>query len=692
MHPNLRFYLIILLINLSQYSLSSAQENEIKILTEQLKKASGKERVDAWNQLADIYKLSSPDLALNYGDSAMQMSLKINYKIGWADANANIGAVQFLAQNVDLSLNYFIKAQKIYLASKIYTKLARALNNIGEVYLDKYQRTKKNQYLINAKQYFQEGLTYVLKHNDQTSIAYNYISLANWHLVQDNLDSAQYYYEKSLQISGKLKDYDAMSRAYINLSYVAESEGDEKEAFNYLFKGLDFAHKSDFINTEAFALNKLAETYLNRENFDSAYFYVNKSLKVIQKSKPFSYLEEQRAFEILHDFHLAKGNADSVKVYFQVHKENLNDRNKVITKAALDFLHQEEIIQEQVVRQSKIIQLIMGILLILASIFLIYVIFSIRKQKQINRELADKKKKIEGYAQDLEVLNTQVNLQKDELLDKKKKIDDSINFGLLIQQASLPLLQDIRRIIPELFVFYVPLDVVSGDFYWFAQTEVKPVFTQIQDFPDEKTVLKGFENEKSILVVADCTGHGIPGAFMSMIGNTLLHEAVYVLNLSSPGQIIQHVYSKVKDILRQDQLLGGGGMEIAVCVVDSEKKQLTYSGAGISLILAQDGNVEHIKGDKVSLNPDKHLKEFSEYTFSVNEGSSMNFYMHSDGFIHQFGGDSQKKLSTKRLLEWVKEYHLLPMPIQSEKFEEAFYEWKGEKHQIDDVTLLGFRI
>jgi serine phosphatase RsbU (regulator of sigma subunit) len=260
-----------------------------------------------------------------------------------------------------------------------------------------------------------------------------------------------------------------------------------------------------------------------------------------------------------------------------------------------------------------------------------------------------------------------------QLNEKNEDLLSSIHYARLIQEAILPSEERFRSVLPESFVFHKPRDIVSGDFYWLQEYDGK------------------------ILVAAvDCTGHGVPGAFMSIIGNNQLNAAVREEGLTTPSLILDSLNRGVSSTLRsQTEGSGAGikdGMDIALICIDLENKQIQYSGAYNPLYIIRDGKLLETKGDKfpIGLAQDDDLRLFTNHTFELMEGDCL--YIFSDGYPDQFGGPMGKKFKYDNFRSLLFEIHQLSPRKQLKQVEHRFDEWKGELVQLDDVLLIGIRL
>jgi len=266
--------------------------------------------------------------------------------------------------------------------------------------------------------------------------------------------------------------------------------------------------------------------------------------------------------------------------------------------------------------------------------------------------------------------------QKDEIINKntvleyqKKEIEDSIRYARRIQSAVIPSEKDCVNLLTESFVFFKPLNIVSGDFYWISHVGNKIIFT-----------------------AADCTGHGVPGAFMSMLGVAFLNEIVNKDHITEPDLILNQLREKVIQALQQQGLTGEArdGMDIAIICVDKAAKKLSFAGAYNPLIMIRNGEIVETAGDKMPIGIYENMPPFRRHNIDIDKGDV--FYMSSDGYEDQFGGLVGKKFKSKQFKQLLLEIHKQPMEKQKEVLEKSFEEWKGDLPQVDDIVVVGLSI
>ena len=283
-------------------------------------------------------------------------------------------------------------------------------------------------------------------------------------------------------------------------------------------------------------------------------------------------------------------------------------------------------------------------------------------------------------AQEKKILEDKVEERTTELKETNSKLNvaftdikDSINYAQRIQQAILPLQEKIREVLPDSFILLKPRDVVSGDFYWFG------------------TVEKNNEVHH-IIAAADCTGHGVPGAFMSMIGNTILNEIVVTKEIADPSEILSQLHHGVRTSLKQNQNTSRDGMDICLCSINVKSKEVIYAGAFNPLwILRNNKTVEVIKATKTAIGgytSDSQI--FESHKVQLQKGESV--YLFTDGYADQFGGSDGKKLTTKKFRDTIVGLHDKSMDEQGFYLNNFIEIWRGEEFQVDDILVIGIRI
>ena len=309
----------------------------------------------------------------------------------------------------------------------------------------------------------------------------------------------------------------------------------------------------------------------------------------------------------------------------------------------------------------------------LAALFLITLVYFIiiwRTRKLVKaRELLEKM--VDEKTMLLKKEKEVVEHIKSELEEKNKDITDSINYAKRIQEAILPSKEAILQVFPESFILYKPKDIVSGDFYWFTETE-----------------------DYYLVAAIDCTGHGVPGAFMSLIASILLNEIVTEKKIWIPSHILQELNNSIIKVLKQNESDSStrDGMDMSICRIDKKRSKLVFAGAARPLYVIRDAALLETKGQGYPIGGHYGLMNltYSDMEMDLQKGDM--FYIFSDGYADQFREGDKKKFTTKRLKAFLTEICSDNMSIQSNKLNRAFEEWKGTGSQIDDILIIGIKI
>ena len=297
-----------------------------------------------------------------------------------------------------------------------------------------------------------------------------------------------------------------------------------------------------------------------------------------------------------------------------------------------------------------------------AYILLVVVLITI-----IIRARTSQLSKANQFLTEKDKISQQVEIQKKELETKNQNITDSMHYAQRIIYAMTPSLKQVKRSFNEFFVFYQPKDIVSGDFYWFGEI-----------------------NEKLAIAAIDCTGHGIPGAFMSIIGFDLLRNITKNKAIDNPAEILNQLNKGVAETFKDnEESQVNDGMDLAFCVIDRKRKILEYAGAFNPIYIVRDNNIIELKGDRFAVGLASQNQSFTLHTMELFDEDMI--YMFSDGYVDQFGGPQGKKFKTRRFRHILLNIHKLPLSNQQEILKSSFDNWKGELEQVDDILVIGLK-
>lgn len=294
-----------------------------------------------------------------------------------------------------------------------------------------------------------------------------------------------------------------------------------------------------------------------------------------------------------------------------------------------------------------------------------------KAQKQLLIELERINEKLELQ---VKARTQEIEAKNEELFEINENILDSIKYAKRIQNAILPSEEKIKQLLPHSFIYFKPRDIVSGDFYWIEQFELN-------------------SDEMVVYATADCTGHGVPGAFVSIVGNCFLSLANQLEEIEKPGEILDFLNTKIKETFnaKYSKERINDGMDIALCIINKTKNELHFSGAKNAVIIVRGNKIKVIKGDRsaIGYSYEKEPSKFISTTYALEKGDMI--YTFSDGYADQFGGKNGKKFKYSNLRKLFLEISKMPVQKQEEKIEETFLNWKGDLEQLDDILIIGVR-
>ena len=512
-----------------------------------------------------------------------------------------------------------------------------------------------------------KAISLYTKAKDTTGIISSLTNISLDYLDRNENDSALYYLSKLKRFDDKMKEkskyffHQNFGKYYFNVR-------NYDEAIKEYNKALSIANKHEMIDSKTTCLTLIAITHLNLKQYTKAESTLLESIAIANNNNLLH--EANEAYIVLIELYekqerfkkaleIKKLNDKIEKEIFTI--EKINKINEIETRLRLS--EKEQIITQQELKikkeqlntleaKSKISQLIYFILLCIIIIFFIIIIF-IRAKK----------------------LTSKIKAQKLLLEVKSKEVTDSIKYAKRIQSAILPSSKTIKEYLPNSFIFYKPKDIVAGDFYWLES-----------------------KNDTVLFAVADCTGHGVPGAMVSVICNNGLNRSVREYGLINPSDILNKTREIVISEFEKSDEDVRDGMDIALCSikykVESKKSQTTailqYAGANNPLWIVRDHELIDIRPDKQPIG--KHFKNSSFTPHSIELKKGDTIYIFSDGYADQFGGPKGKKFMYKPFKNLLLSIQDKDMDDQKEILEQRFNEWKGNLEQVDDVCVIGIRI
>ncbi|MGB0524720.1 MAG: tetratricopeptide repeat protein [Flammeovirgaceae bacterium] len=649
----------------------SAKTHQYILTAIELARQSNNQEIlaDAYLNLSQFYEYY-PGFDTNELEAALK-SLEIFNSI---NNEAQIGRLSVIIGNIYKDQGNLPDALKYYLDAKpIFEKTgdkqyeAIVLGSIGLIYLN------ENKY-NSALDYFQEALDILLadsleNNRSYEEIAITYTNMGRCEAELGNYNKAMDYFIRAKKIDEDMEDDYGVAFDYFAIAEVLEKQNSNHSALKYVTSAIErFEEVGD--NSSIIACRILeGKLYRKMRLYDQALEQLTQAVQQAKhdNTKPFEregYEELSKLYEVMGDIPKAfetykqyiavKDSITSSEVSAAI--EKLRNSYEVKEKAKENERLQKEIINEQLRREEEknkrnqltAFSLIGGVLLIT----LLLVIFSRYKLKQKANDELEQKNKIIAYS--------------------NEKITGSIRYGRRIQKALLAAGEPIELAFPDSFVFLKPKDIVSGDFFWYVN-----------------------RGEEQIIAAIDCTGHGVPGAFMTVFGYSLLNKIVNGDGVTDPSQILALLGLEVMKLFQtkeEDQIIQDG-MDMALCKIDQKNKQLHFAGANRPLLLYNKEGQHYIKGDKVGLGGKIMLergKPFNTHTFNYETDDT--FYIFSDGYQDQFGGPDGKKFMSKRFRKYLADIQPYSMQDQAHMLETHIQEWMINEKQTDDMIIIGIRL
>ncbi|TAE00072.1 MAG: hypothetical protein EAZ97_07040 [Bacteroidetes bacterium] len=677
------------------------------------------------SELSYFYRGFKPDSSMLLAEQNLELSKKLNYIKGFALSFLDVAGAFLFLDNYNQAI-YYCKQALTY-SDQIPEKYVKGmiLNMLGRVYLTQSDYKK-------ALQYFLEALKVREKCGDQLGVAQTYNYIATVYDQQDNKVLALEYHEKALKIREKYNDHQGIAQSLNNIGKMYRFKKEYEKALEYFQNAYKMDNILKYHYGRAIDLNNIASIYVQQNKKQEALKIYEQVLALRDSLKDgkgtvYTLIALAQLQLSLNSVEIAKKHAEQAEklseiynlpnelqdIYFILSKcydyENniaqaflfhkmgtqLKDslfnmeKSKISAnlqsaydlekkEAQIDLLYKDKTIQDQ----SNSFKLNIALLIFLAMSIIAFLLWkNYRKSVIINEQLVLQKNQITEKNEELFQANEEltinldiINKQRQEILQKNNNITDSINYAKRIQMAILPLEEDFENVFGKdnFFIIYEPKNIVSGDFYWLH-----------------------LEGNTTMLAVVDCTGHGVPGALMSMIGRESLDKIVSDQKDLMPNQILTLLDIHVRQILKQNSTKTNDGMDICLVQIDKKENQIAYSGAKIPLIYVQDHQLFKIKGNSFSIGGKKIGKEESFTTHIIELDKMVQevvFYMSSDGYQDQFGGKEGRKFMSKAFKELLDNIHIDNMKEQKYILEKTFVEWKNKSDQTDDITVVGIKI
>jgi serine phosphatase RsbU (regulator of sigma subunit) len=699
MQNSWRFFFLFYLLLWSGWEQGYAQNKALDSLQgvlAQLKEDTS--RVRTLNLLSQQYQETNALEALRYAEQALKLGQKLRFVHGEAQANVNLGWIYYRRNILEKAIEYTqaALAQSISLGDLLLE--AQVLTNLGALYNEQGNYKKSLDYFDKSLGIFQK-----LNHHQGVGRCLNNLAFTHFKAKQYTL--AADFVRRSLRHNTDNAYYRAFAlRTQGDIAYAQQQYTPAIEAWKATLTLADSIQNNSL---KVATLNRMAEVYIAQSQENKA---VNVLQMAVALGQQFGYRAELRqTYALLAKTYKQQGNYEQglawQERFFALHDSIFNEKNaeKINTLAALFENEQKEkeilLLKTQANEQDKKNQqrgwLLLATLLLVAFVSTIALLTQRSRQKlqKINAsltkakdEITEKNEEINQQKEELVQTLELIEQQRVDLLRKNEDVLASINYALQIQQAVLPTEQEFAQAFGKegYFIFYKPRDIVSGDFYF------------LENIQQQDTNI-------TLLAVADCTGHGVPGAFMSMIGSQILTETVGKEHIVDPAAVLNSLQSRIRQALHQERSLSRDGMDICIvtCYQREDYLRIDFAGAMNPLfVIRQEGKLEKIRPDRMPVGGGVHYKPVPYQTQTLYEGTAqalaqepITLYLCTDGYQDQFGGTAKRRLMMTGLKSLLESIALWPLPSQKQKLEQHLQQWRaqGQEPQIDDITIVGVK-
>jgi serine phosphatase RsbU (regulator of sigma subunit) len=510
---------------------------------------------------------------------------------------------------------------------------------------------------------------------DKSGIGYTEGNIGIVYKVQSNYPKALEYYFKALKMAEDLGEKNLTAANVTNIGSIYYAQGYYPKALQYYLRALNIVEESGNKSGIANVTGNIGRIYTKQKNYKQAQIELDSSLALSLTIGDKDKIKDVELY--LSQLDSSTGNyslaLEDYKKYI-IYKDSLineaNTKKTVRTQMNFEFEQKQttqkaeqdkkDAIAEADKRKQRIITRSVGSGLVLVLVFAGFILFSLRITRRQKKLIEKQKIVVEEQKQLVEEKNKMVE-------EKNKDILDSITYAKRLQDAILPPLSMIEKYLSESFVLYKPKDIVAGDFYWMERA-----------------------GDTILIAAADCTGHGVPGALVSVVCSNALNRTVKEFKIYEPGKILDKVRELVLETFEKSESHVQDGMDISLCCINTKTNEAQWSGAFNSLWYIQHGEMKELAADKQPIGETNKPLPFNTHSLNLQKGDSL--YLFTDGYADQFGGPKGKKFKYKQMQELLVTNATAPMAEQKKILDQTIEDWKGNLEQVDDILIIGIKI
>ncbi len=626
------------------------------------KKLNDRSRVAmAYGVLAVVCRFeSNTDSAFYYVKQVLALSKELRDKYRTTTGYSTLGEMYRMQNDDDQALLYFDSARVLAQEIDHKNQLAYTLGSMGSIY-------RMQGEVDRALSYYKVALSISRDVNNRSLIATNLSTIGDVYRRKKEFDTALTYFREALEIATFVKDPNRQAFIYVDIADIYRSQKRYAESLEELRHADTIAQTTSYENLKAITWNAMSITYTAMGKLNEAKHYGEKSIKSAEASKiPANILESAKQLYHLYDTTGNKAGALEMYIKYVEARDSVENQEEIRKFAQVEYAAKEselkaenagklaearekEAAKEEELQKNKLILIGAVIAFLFMAAFAVIIYRSLQENKKAR---------------------TIIEQQKSIVEEKNKAIHDSITYARRLQDAIIPDERTIRESFKDFFILYLPKDIVAGDFYWYEKT-----------------------GNHIFLAAADCTGHGVPGALVSVVCSNALNRAVNEFRLTDPGRILDKTKQLVLETFERSQHNVADGMDISLCAWEennTDRRKLKWAGAQNNLFILRGAELMTVGADKQPVGKWETNVPFTTHEIDLREGDEI--ILLTDGYADQFGGAKGKKIKQKPFLKFIQETNNLSTADQRNILLKFFNDWKGELEQVDDVTVIGIRV
>jgi len=649
------------------------QQGELKKSIEMQKKAieianrndDSKRLAFSYLSLGEAYRTSGEfNEAIKSYSNSIQQAKRSNETHRVIICLNGLGEVYRSQNNYPKALDYFNHALELARLNNNKIQIAFCLSCMGDIYSAQKDHEK-------ALKLHQEAYDIALQADSKVQMCNSLSSIGMTYFILNEKEKALDFLQKTVDLATEIGNNNKLAFAHLTLGSTYESMQQQDKALEHYNKSLEISSAANDNISMVRCYNLLSAYQLSQKKYNDAFTNADKALSLAQELEIPE--EIKRAAKTLSFIYEAKNDyKPSLKMLrlFQLMRDTIDNEENVRQLAAVEFQAKEQGLKaeqkakeatfkaeqaqkEEELKTQKTIRYAFTIGFGLVLILVVVVYKNLRLNQRKNKIITEQKKEVEK--------------QKELVEEKNKEITDSINYAKRLQEAILPPLKLMKQVFPKSFVLYLPKDIVAGDFYWMERN-----------------------NDLVFFAAADSTGHGVPGAIVSVVCSNALNRAIKEFKLEAPGRILDKTRELVLETFEKSEGDVKDGMDVSLFCYNEKTKKVYWAGANNPLWYIVNGEFKEIKANKQPIGKTDNPLPFTTHEIEYAPGSV--FYLLTDGFADQFGGPKGKKFKYKQLETSLLANHKNEMEDQRKGLEKTFNEWKAEREQVDDVTIIGIEL